>query len=366
MRTVRFSRLLMQDGWKDNVSLSIDDSGKIISFVSNPPEALIEIHGPAIPGFINCHSHAFQYAMAGLAENINPHHDDFWSWREIMYSIARFITPQQLFSIAAMLYSEMLRNGFTHVVEFHYLHHDPSGAPYSQLTEMSEQLLRAAESVGIGITLVPIFYQKGGFGLDPDEAQKRFISGTLEEYSLLVDGCTKLLAQFENSNIGYGIHSLRAVDPEDVIKCFDKYEAKGPFHLHISEQPKEVEECLNFHGMRPVEWLLNNIDVSENTHLVHATHLVAGEINKIVGSGAHVVLCPSTEGNLGDGIFPFEAFKKNGGKYSIGTDSHIGLSPMEELRWLDYQQRLVSNKRAYLEDQGSIGDQLYKNSVSGG
>ncbi|MEO9966328.1 MAG: formimidoylglutamate deiminase [Reichenbachiella sp.] len=347
-----FEGLLQQDDWISPAYVTTDNSGLITDISTQKPILDIEVEsvaGYAIPGFQNAHSHAFQYAMSGLAE-IHPDptsQDDFWSWRETMYNIALTMDPEQFEHIATMLYAEMLSHGYTQVAEFHYVHHDKEGKPYAQLAEMGNRLVSAAQTAGIGITLVPIFYQQGGFGKAPSDKQRRFISKNAESYLELLSASDSATKKYNKANVGLGIHSLRAVDQESITAVLN--EAKQmPIHIHIAEQLKEVEDCLEFYGQRPVEWLLNNFAVNENFHLVHATHLTAEETTGIAKSGAHVVLCPSTEGNLGDGIFPLGQFQQQGGQWSIGTDSHIGINPLEELRILDYGQRLTTHRRNQL------------------
>lgn len=356
MKTFSFKGLLTENGWIENALVNLDDNGKIISISQNTDA---DAQGFALPGFQNAHSHAFQYAMAGLAElhEGSGVPDDFWSWRNAMYNLALTISPEQLEDIAAMLYSEMLRHGYTSVAEFHYLHHDKNGKPYENLAELGQRLVSAAKKTGIRITLVPMFYQQGGFGQHPVEKQKRFISPTIDDYLKLLESSEKAVATYEGAKLGTGIHSLRAVKPEDVIRLTEIMEPNKPFHIHVSEQLKEIEDCLAFHGKRPVQWLLDNCKVNENYHLVHATHLDYSEVSGIAKSGANVVICPSTEGNLGDGLFRFDDYKNAGGNWSIGTDSHVGLNPFEELRILDYGQRLISHKRTtfYEPNRGDSG-----------
>lgn len=346
-KTLKFEGLLTNDGWMCPAYVQLDNEGNITSLTQTESQEVTEhINGFAMPGFQNAHSHSFQYAMSGLAE-IHPDstsQDDFWSWRETMYNIALSMDPDQFEHIATMLYAEMLSHGYTHVAEFHYVHHDKDGKRYANHAEMGERLVSAAKTAGIGITLVPIFYQKGGFGQDPVEKQRRFISATAQDYLDLLSSSEEATRSYHKANVGLGIHSLRAVDQDSISTAFA--EAKDlPVHIHIAEQLKEVSDCLDFYKQRPVEWFLNTFHVNPNFHLVHATHLNESEVTGIAQSGAHVVLCPSTEGNLGDGIFPLQTFQQQGGKWSIGTDSHIGLNPLEELRILDYGQRLTTHRR---------------------
>ncbi|WP_240409039.1 formimidoylglutamate deiminase [Flavobacterium psychrotrophum] len=357
--TYTFKGLLTENGWITNAVVSLDDLGNITSIKQTETPEGEYINGYALPGFQNAHSHAFQYAMAGLAElhTNTGAQDDFWSWRNAMYGLALTLSPNQMEAVATMLYSEMARHGYTAVAEFHYLHHDKDGSPYPNLAEMGTRLMAAAQKAGIRITLVPMFYQQGGFGQEPVERQKRFISHTIKDYYTLLDSSIEAAKAFDNANVGIGIHSLRAVKPEDVVAVCNALDGSRPFHIHVSEQLKEIEDCVAFHGKRPVQWLLDNCPVDANYHLVHATHLDDSEVNGIAKSGAHVVLCPSTEGNLGDGLFRFEDYKNAGGNWSIGTDSHVGLNPLEELRILDYGQRLISHKRTSFvtPDSGDSG-----------
>ncbi len=349
LKFFRFTSLLQASGWLSPAYVGVDELGVIRYLDSVAPAgstAIEAIEGFALPGFQNAHSHAFQYAMAGLAEN-HPSgvDDDFWTWREEMYKCALSVNPDQAEAIAAMLYAEMARHGYTHVAEFHYLHHDKDGKPYSNLVEMGERMVSAAKTAGIKITLIPVFYQQGNFGQEPQPRQRRFISKTVDDYLKLLESSNAVTKNHAHASLAFSVHSLRAVNLPDVIKTFQQAPKELPFHLHVAEQKKEVEDCLAFSGKRPMQWLLNNLDVNERFHLVHSTHLDDEEIKTLAKSKANVVLCPSTEGNLGDGIFRMKEYVKMGGHWSIGTDSHIGLNPFEEFRMIDYRQRLVTNKR---------------------
>ncbi|WP_053970210.1 formimidoylglutamate deiminase [Mangrovimonas sp. ST2L15] len=358
-KAYRFHALLTETGWLTNAVVTLNENGCVLSIKQDDLAQAENINGFALPGFQNAHSHAFQYAMAGLAElhEGSGQPDDFWSWRSAMYDLALQVSPEHLEAIATMLYSEMLRHGYTSVAEFHYVHHDPDGNPYSNLAELGSRLISAAQTAGIQITLVPMFYQKGGFGKEAESKQKRFISKTIEDYYRLFESSEKAAQYYDQAKVGLGIHSLRAVTGEDIIQVGRNFGNNRPFHIHVSEQIKEIEDCKAFYQQRPVEWLLNNMDLNPNYHLVHATHLNDDEVKGIATSGAHVVLCPTTEGNLGDGLFRFHDYKALNGSWSIGTDSHIGISPMEELRLLDYGQRLTTHKRNtfYLPYHGDSG-----------
>lgn len=350
-----FKALLTNAGWLENATVFLDDQGRLTAIETHADAPHAEpVNGYALPGFQNAHSHAFQYAMAGLAERHEgtgiP--DDFWSWRTAMYNLALQISPEQLEAIATMLYAEMLRHGYTAVAEFHYLHHDLNGQPYNNRAELGERLVAAAKNAGIKITLVPMFYQQGGFGKPAEGQQRRFISPTVDAYYQLLDSSQQAVSHYPHAKLGQGIHSLRAVSETDIKTVCRDFQNDRPFHIHVSEQLKEIDDCLAFYGQRPVEWLLNNAPVNAHYHLVHATHLSTPEVQGIAQAQANVVLCPSTEGNLGDGLFRFADFKAQHGNWSIGTDSHVGLNPLEELRLLDYGQRLTTHKRHTFFQQG--------------
>lgn len=358
MKGFKFSGLYQKDGWISPAFITVDDAGKIVSIGKTALDFMNyeEVKGLALPAFPNAHSHAFQYAMAGLAEvhSAGSTASDFWAWRNKMYEIALTVDPDDMQHIATMVYSEMVRHGYSEIVEFHYLHHDKNGKPYYNIAEMGERLIAAAFTAGINITLVPMLYQKGGFNKAPEDHQRRFISST-EQYLNLVEACKTAAEKFNHSRIGFGAHSLRAAGKESLAEILNAFGNEYPFHIHVAEQLKEVIEAEEFLKSRPIEWLLNNFDVNDNFHLIHATHLSDSEISGITQTGANVVLCPSTEGNLGDGIFPLNKYIENNGRWCIGTDSHIGLNPLEELRLLDYGQRLTTHKRNTFSPAGGDG-----------
>ena len=359
MTYYRFTALLLQTGWLSPAYVGVDAQGIIRYLAAEAPAeagAVVEaVAGAALPGFQNAHSHAFQYGMAGQAEQHAPGaRDDFWSWREAMYACAETFSPAQVEQVATTLYRHLLRSGYTSVVEFHYLHHDPTGRPYANLAEMGERLVAAARTAGIRITLVPVFYQKGDFGQEPQPRQRRFISPTLDAYLRLLNASGPAVAAYEHARLGFGVHSLRAVEATDVLATHAQGPADLPFHLHAAEQTLEVARSQAHLGARPVEWLLDNLPLSERFHLVHCTHLTAAETTRLAQSGANVVLCPGTEGNLGDGVFPLVAYAEAGGHWSIGTDSHISLNPLEDLRWLDYGQRLLHHRRNIFADGAAV------------
>jgi formimidoylglutamate deiminase len=362
MRRLRFSGLFDGRTWIEPAYVTLDDDGAVGRIEREAPagwQADEDIAAYAIPGFQNGHSHAFQYAMAGLAEHLAPGRssDDFWSWREAMYRLAQKITPEQLESVAAMVYAEMLRCGITAVAEFHYLHHDVGGKPYTQPAEMAARLMAAARTAGIHLTLVPIFYQLGGFAEPPRPTQVRFISRTIDDYGRLLEATRAVAVGRDDTLVGIGVHSLRAVKADDVKRAF-KLDTQAVAHVHVAEQKREVVDCLKHLGARPVAWLLDQVGLDRRFALVHATHCTPEELDRLGQSGATVVVCPSTEGNLGDGLFGLERYRAAGGGVAIGTDSHIGLSPLEELRWLDYGQRLQLLKRNVVcapgQDSGEV------------
>ncbi|NNE66328.1 MAG: formimidoylglutamate deiminase, partial [Pyrinomonadaceae bacterium] len=346
---MKFKAILQKDGWHENVEIRTDDAGVIVSIDDADGSGT----NLALPGFRNAHSHAFQYAMAGIAENHKDPNDDFWSWREAMYKLALSLDPDQMESIAALLYSEMLRNGYTHVAEFHYLHHDKNGARYDDPAEMAKRLIRAAETVGINLTIVPVYYRTGGFEREASESQKRFIFEDVDEYLDLLAAVNHACDASSRARIGCGVHSLRAAPIEDVAAIAESSPGDMPFHIHIAEQLKEVDECVAFHGKRPVELLLDSVEIGPRFNLVHSTYMNESELNRVADSRANVVICPTTEGNLGDGIFSLKHFRAKKGSWSIGSDSHIGIDPLEEIRLLDYGQRLVSRSRNTFGENGS-------------
>jgi formimidoylglutamate deiminase len=320
-----------------------------------------------LPAIANSHSHAFQRAMAGLAECRGDDADSFWSWREQMYRFAGRINPEQLYAIAAQLYSEMLEAGYTQVCEFHYLHHQPGGQPYDDPSEMAQAIIRAAEDAGIGLTLLPVLYQTGGFdGRALHAGQARF-GHSLDAYLNLIERLKKQESHL--LKIGVALHSLRAV-PESSLTALWPYLAgqQLPIHIHIAEQMAEVRECEALRGARPVQWLLDHAPVDARWTLVHATHLHASELKALARSRAVVSLCPSTEANLGDGFFTLPEFIKAKGRFAIGSDSNVSVSVAEELRWLEYGQRLKHQQRniAATDKQPAVGRFLLEAVAKGG
>jgi formimidoylglutamate deiminase len=328
-------------------------------------------HGWVIPGLVNAHAHAFQRAMAGLAEHrVAPAgvaQDSFWSWRETMYAFAARLGPETLHAVAAQAYVEMLEAGYTQVCEFHYLHHAPDGKTYAPASAMSAALIAAARETGIGLTLLPTLYMRGGFDLRPLAARQQRFAHTLDAF---LDLLSALRAQQgPGLNVGIALHSLRAVPPQALAALLQSgLAAHGPLHIHIAEQTAEVDDCLAATGQRPVAWLLDHAPVDARWCLVHATHMDSTETTRLARSGAVVALCPSTEANLGDGLFPLSAYLEAGGHIAIGSDSNISISPVEELRWLEYGQRLSQRARnlAASAQQPHTGTRLYALALAGG
>ena len=320
-----------------------------------------------LPGIPNLHSHAFQRAMAGLTERRTNPSDSFWTWRELMYRFAARITPESLYAIAAQLYVEMLEAGYTTVCEFHYLHHQPNGRPYDDPAAMSQALIQAARDTGIRLTLLPVLYMTGGFGARTLSERQRRFGHSVESFLSLLQG---LRAQENDTlKLGVALHSLRAVPEtamQEILSALSKQSL--PIHIHISEQIAEVEECLHWRRARPVEWLLANAEVNESWTLVHATHLTEVEVQRIATSGATVAICPTTEANLGDGLFPLRKFIAADGRFGVGSDSNTSVSPVEELRWLEYGQRLVERERDIAVDarEASVGALLLAHAVEDG
>lgn len=370
-------KALLPDGWANHVLFDLSGEGDIDGvqrgvMESAVPEGAFRCKGPVVPGMPNLHSHAFQRAMAGLAEHSGPSDDSFWTWRQVMYDFVGRLTPEQAEAIAAQLYVEMLKAGYTAVGEFHYLHHGPDGTPYDDLAQMSRRVMAAARRTGIGITHLPVLYGFGGFGgQKAGQGQRRFLNDP-DRFLKLLEILFRDAAEDPQAQIGCAPHSLRAVTPETLtavlagVKSVDRH---APIHIHIAEQVKEVEDCLAWSGSRPVDWLFDHFAVDCHWCLVHATHMTAEETARLADSGAVAGLCPTTEANLGDGLFPAVEYFAQDGAWGIGSDSHISVSPLEELRWLEYGQRLIHRGRNLLGPAGeghSIGAALYGDALFGG
>jgi len=355
-------------GWIDGATLHVD-AGGALAVDPAPGVTAVRLGRFVVPGMPNIHSHAFQRAMAGLAERQGDPRDSFWTWREVMYGFAARVGPEQLRDIAAQLYAEMLAAGYTAVCEFHYLHHAPDGRPYADPAEMSLALVEAARETGIGLTLLPVLYMTGGFDGRPLAERQRRFGHDVDAFLRLVQRLR--LLEDDQLRIGIALHSLRAVPGPalaEVIAALPGLGAALPVHIHIAEQQAEVDECLALRGARPVQWLLEHAQVDARWTLVHATHLDGGEVQALAASDATVALCPTTEANLGDGLFPLRDYLDAGGRWGIGSDSHVSVSPVEELRWLEYGQRLRAQRRniAVATGRASVGESLFAAALAGG
>jgi formimidoylglutamate deiminase len=340
---------LLPGGWARNVLLRWDAAGRldVVRANAETPNGVPLAAGPVLPGLPNLHSHAFQRAIAGLTEYRSNEQDSFWSWRTLMYRFAQRVSSAQLEAIAFGLYVEMLEAGYTSVCEFHYVHLDGDGKPYADDAELSLALLRAAQRAGIGFTLLPALYQTGGFGAQPpSQEQRRFVRST--------DSLLRLLERLrpaceeQGARLGLALHSLRAVPPQalsDVLAGAHALDSAAPVHIHIAEQLREVDDCVAWSGQRPVAWLLDHASVDSRWCLVHATHMDAEECRRAGMSGAVAGLCPSTEANLGDGLFDWPAWRAAGGAWGLGSDSHVCVNAAEELLLLEYGQRLTTRRR---------------------
>lgn len=362
-----FAHALLPGGWARDVTLTVEN-GVITAVADNSSSAGAEaVSGVALPGMPNLHSHAFQRGMAGLTEQRGETQDSFWTWRQLMYRFIDTLTPDDVEAIAAYAYAEMLEGGFTSVAEFHYLHHDESGAPYGDLAELGSRIASACVETGIGLTLLPVFYNFSGFGgAAPVHGQRRFINDPARFIALL-ERSREVIKPVDNAAIGIAPHSLRAVTPETLNEVLNAAPS-GPIHMHIAEQVKEVDDCLAWSGQRPVEWLLNHVDVDRRWVLIHATHLTPEETVGIARATAVVGLCPLTEANLGDGIFEGPRFVEAGGVFGVGSDSNIQITASGELKQFEYSQRLCHRVRNAISRQNgeSTGRALYEHALAGG
>ena len=357
--------------WQTSVLLAADAAGRWQSIEAgrSAPERATRLAGPALPGLVNAHSHAFQRAFVGRAERRQSAHDDFWSWRDRMYGVALTITPDALRELATGLYRELLAGGYTQVCEFHYLHHAEDGSRYADALAMSRALADAAVAAGIGLTLLPVLYERAGFtqpALRPD--QRRFATSAADVLAMrdAIRGW-----RLPRVDAGVAIYSLRAASPQSMRTLVDALAGDaGPIHIHVAEQTGEVEDCLAATGARPIEWLAREFALDARWQLVHATHATADEIAAVATAGAGVVICPSTEANLGDGVPDLPRWLEQGVPLAIGSDSQVSRSAAEELRWLEYAQRLALRRRNVGADparfEGSTGARLFDACLAGG
>jgi formimidoylglutamate deiminase len=363
---------LLPAGWARDVLISWNAAGDITAAQAGGDAQGAEVAaGPVIPGMANVHSHAFQRAMAGLAETRGHPTDTFWTWREEMYKLVLALSPDDIEAIASRLYVEMLKHGYTSVAEFHYLHHQPDGTPYADPAELSHRIIASARRAGIALTHLPVLYAYGGFGHKPlGPAQRRF-AGSAESIARLTGDLVRGHAGVPDLRFGIAPHSARAVDAlilQEVVEAMNGIDATAPIHIHASEQVGEVEECRGTHGVTPIEWICEIAPVDRRWCFIHATHITAPERDRVIGANATAGLCPTTEANLGDGIFPFADWFAEGAAWAIGGDSHVSVSPFEELRQLEYSQRLATLTRnvSARSDAPDVAGNLWSAAAAGG
>ncbi|MRX11545.1 formimidoylglutamate deiminase [Pseudoduganella sp. FT25W] len=357
---------LLPDGWAGDVLIEWDATGAITAVTPGAPGDGVERVEYALPGMINLHSHSFQRALGGRTEKAGDSKDSFWTWRELMYRFARNITPEHIEAIAAQLFSECLRHGYTSLCEFHYVQRAPNGAMYARPAETAERVIAAARLAGIGMTMLPVLYSYSGFGEKALKPEQQRFKTDAQDVLRIVEALEPLRdAQVE---VGVAPHSLRAASVAQIQEVLATLPKARPVHIHIAEQQAEVQQSLDWSGRRPVQWLLENMNVDQRWCLIHATHLDDEEVSGIARSGAVAGLCPTTEANLGDGLFPLEPFLAQGGRFGIGSDSHVSQSAVEELRWLEYGQRLQHQRRniAVSDSERHVGDFLWQGALRGG
>ena len=367
MPSLWFESALLPSGWARGVRVT-SSAGSIEQLsAGTQPQPGDERHAIALPGLPNLHSHAFQRGLAGLTERRAAGADSFWSWRELMYRFLDRMGPEQLEAITALCFAEMLEAGFTHVGEFHYLHHDCDGTPFADPAELAGRVAAAAAVTGIGLTLLPVFYAHGGFGAAPPTPRQRRFVTDVEGFARLLEACRRVVRPLTGASVGVAPHSLRAVTPAELSAIVRLGEA-GVVHIHIAEQVREVDECRAWSGRRPIEWLLEAQAVGAKWCLVHATHATDAELAGIAAATAVVGLCPITESSLGDGIFPAAEFGRSRGRIGIGSDSNIQLDAAAELRTLEYSQRLAQRARNVLAAgaDASTGGTLFAAALAGG
>lgn len=365
MRKLLAENALTPDGWERDVLVTIAEDGRIRSVQAGLHDADAERVAILLPALSNLHSHAFQRAMVGLTQRRGMGDDDFWSWRETMYGFVRALAPKDVEAIAAQLHVELLESGFAAIAEFHYLHHDRDGAAFTDPAEMSGRIAAAARTSGIGLTHLPVLYAHSDFGgKPPGDGQTRFLNDP--DRFLRVRECARAHLSRDDDTLGLAFHSLRAVTPDQITALLTAA-TDGPVHIHIAEQMREVDACLDWSGKRPVEWLLGQADVDERWCLVHATHMTPEETTRLACSGAVAGICPTTEADLGDGIFPGRTYREAKGRWGVGTDSHVRTDAAGELRLMEWSQRLGERRRNVLAEPGqSTGRHLYDTALEGG
>ena len=370
MQTLWAPRAWLSGGWADRVLLRVDAAGcwsEVTAGVAAPAGAEV-LTAPVLPGLVNAHSHAFQRAFVGLAERRDSARDDFWSWRDHMYGVALRITPEQLHAVACHLYAELLQGGYTHTCEFHYLHHAPDGRPYADEATMCRALAQAAQDTGMGLTLLPVLYERAGFAQPQLRADQRRFATDAARVLRLRDAVRGW--RLPGVGAGVAIHSLRAAAPASIRELARLCDGDpGPIHIHVAEQAGEVDECLAASGARPIEWLTREVPLDARWQLVHATHATPAEVAAVAATGAGVVICPGTEANLGDGLCDLPRWLASGTPLSVGSDSQVTRSWPEELRWLEYGQRLLLQQRNVAADPAqnpSTAERLFSRLLAGG
>jgi len=356
---------LLPDGWQRDVQLTVGQGGCFAAVTpQSGSDGAIRLAGPVLPGLCNLHSHAFQRAMAALTERSSAEDDNFWTWREVMYRFLAALGPEDVEAVAAWLYIELLLAAYTSVVKFHYLHHAPDGSRYAAGAELSLRILAASQTAGIGLTMLAVLYSYGSFGgAAPSSGPRRFLH-SFDSYAMRVEDLAARLKASPHCRLGVAPHSLRTVTPEQLQKVIGLAERLGPdalIHLHVAEQQAEVAACQAALGAPPVAWLLDNVPVDRRFCLVHATHMTASECERLGRSGAVAGLCPSTEANFGNGLFDAPRYLAAGGRFGVGSDSNVGTDPFEELRLLEYGQRLALRRRNVLASGPgrSVGGELF-------
>lgn len=367
MTKIFASKILTSSGWKENITVEVNADGHIEKLGTDTKEYDHHV-GCLLPAPVNAHSHSFQRAMSGLTEYRGPNpKDSFWTWRKLMFKFLKQLDPDIVEAIAAFVQMEMLEAGFSTNVEFHYLHHSESGRPYDDIAEMSQRIISAANQSGIGLTLLPVFYQYGGCDLRALEDGQRRFGNNLDQFQTLFQRVSKILETSPpDTFLGLAPHSLRAVDPKDLIELVNIAEKK-PIHMHLAEQVAEVDEVKEFLGARPVEWVMENLDISNQWCMIHCTQMEPHEVKMLAKTQAVAGLCPITESSLGDGIFEGANWMSNNGNIAIGSDSNVRISLSEELRTLEYSQRLRDRSRAVLANSHqSTGRRLFEGICKGG
>ena len=360
-------RAVLGDQWANQVRVSVSD-GAITAIAADTLPQPDDVHVSALlPALSNLHSHSFQRAMAGMTEHRAAGQDSFWTWRDLMYRFMDRLTPEQIEAIAALVFMEMQEAGFAAVGEFHYVHHQPGGTPYSNPAELSARIFAAAATTGIGLTHLPVLYTYGGAGARPLAAGQMRFGNSVDQFASLLDAVHRQVTHLPpDTKVGIAPHSLRATNPADLAQVLTLAH-DGPVHIHVAEQPKEVADVSAWLGAPPVEWLLDHTAINANWCAIHATHMTEAETKRLAQTGAVAGLCPITEANLGDGPFNGPGWLRAGGQFGIGSDSNVRISLTEELRTLEYSQRLRDIRRNIMvEPAGSVGQSLYLGAATGG